>query len=319
MLAALAVISGGLWLWIGGGDQASASYRIGILHPSRVDIATVEGLQGGLAELGYFEGGNVQFEYDGPAGHGERLDAAAADLVARGVDIIFVSSTPATKAVMRATGETRTPVVFGPVNDPLAAGVVNSLRRPSGNITGVTPPPSDGRRMQWLADIAPAVRRVLVPYNPDDASSTASLTQAMEGAETMSLHVVARPVRSEADITSLLADLPRDIDAMFLPRDALITARIEEISAAAIERRLPVSAPGFIQVEAGALYSYGFVHTEIGRHAAKLVDQILRGSDPANLPVESADAFLFINLRTARAIGLEIPDHALRQAKQILR
>ncbi len=319
MLAALAVTSGGLWLWAGGDDPARASYRIGILHPSRVDIATVEGLQGGLAELGYVEGDNLHFEYDGPAGHGERLDAAAADLVKRGVDIIFVSSTPATKAVMRATIETRTPVVFGPVNDPLAAGVVDNLRRPAGNITGVMPPPSDGRRMQWLAEIVPAVRRVLVPYNPDDASSRASLEQAKEGAETMPLDVVARPVRSDADITMLLGDLPRDIDAIFLPRDALITARIEHISATAIERRLPLSAPGFIQVEAGALFSYGFVHTEVGRHAAKLIDQILRGSDPANLPVERADGSLFLNLRTARAIGLEIPDHVLRQAKQILR
>ena len=112
----------------------------------------------GHAVIGYIDGETIQYEYDGPAGYNQQLDMAAARMVARGVKVIFTSSTPATLAAKRATIDIPTPIIFGPVNDPVRAGVVDTLIRPGGNITGVMPPPSGGRRMQWMSEIAPHVR-----------------------------------------------------------------------------------------------------------------------------------------------------------------
>jgi putative ABC transport system substrate-binding protein len=284
-----------------------------------VDRVTVEGFKAGLAELGYVEGRDLEFVYDGPAGHAERLQAAAQKLVASGVDLIFVCSTPATQAVMKATAGSGTPVVFGPVNDPLKAGVVGDLRKPGGNITGIRPPSTGGRRLQWFAEIAPRVRSVLVPFNPDNASSVATLEQAQAGAKAGNMEVRRFVVRNDAELTDLIAELPSDIDAIFLPRDALITARIDDFVSASIARRLPLSVPGRSQVRSGALYSYGFDHFELGRHAATLANRILRGAAPADLPVETSSASLSVNLETAVAIGLEIPDAVLRQTEEIVR
>lgn len=307
------------WLWRAAAEGEPTPVHIGILHPSNVDVPTAQGFRAGLGALGYVENRDVVYHYDGPSGTGKALNAAAKQLLDDGVDAVFVSSTPATQAIMRASAATGTPIVFGPVNDPIGAGVVASLRQPGGNVTGVRPPPVGGKRMQLLKTIVPSVSRVLVPYRPGDKSSLASLEQAREGAESVGIELVPVEIAREADIAAMLATLPASVDALFLPRDAMINSRIDEIVAAAIHHRLPLSAPAYAQVKAGALFSYGMVHTQIGRHAAKLMDQVLRGADPGQLPVESSFAFLFVNLVTARAIGVDVPDATLAQAEDVIR
>ncbi len=316
LLLAVAVL-----FWPAGVDHGpdDTPVRVGILHPTKVDVTTFNGFKRKMSELGYREGENIVYLYPGPAGKGDQLIAAAEKMVATGVDLIFSSSTPATKAAKIATRETGVPVVFGPVNDPVAAGVVESLKYPGGNVTGVTLPASGGKRFEWLSRLKPDIRHVLFIHNVNSKSSQASLVQAREGSAGTAIHLSVHEIGSTSEISDLLSALPDSVEAIYLPRDAFITSQIELIAAAAIRERILLSTPGLIQVEAGALYSYGFEHFAVGEHAAVLADRIIHGNDPAQTPVEVARSFFFFNMATAQAIGLKITDQTIRQAKKIIR
>jgi putative ABC transport system substrate-binding protein len=210
-------------------------------------------------------------------------------------------------------------VVFGPVNDPVKAGLMTDLRHPGGNITGITLPKSAGLRLEWLAKTAPNAKHILAIYNANDPSAQATLSQAEAVLGRVNVALKHAPVANDDEITAMLANIPEEVDALFLARDSMLTSRINDIVAASLERKLPLSVPGYIQVRAGALSSYGFYHYEVGRNAAHLADQILRGANAGDLPVETADSFLFFNQKTAAQIGLEIPTDLLRQAKEIIR
>lgn len=300
-------------------DAASKVSTIGILHPGKVDMETARGFKEEMAALGYVEGQNMRYVHDGPAGRGEGLVQALDKMQAEKVDLIFSASTPATKAAQKATHQSRTPVVFGPVNDPIRAGLMTDLQKPGGNITGVTLPRSAGLRLEWLAKTAPGVRRILAIYNGNDPSAAATLAQAAAALGKLEVTLQHAPVINDEEISATLADVPADIDALFLARDSMLTSRIEDVVATSLRLGLPLSVPGYIQVRAGALTSYGFYHYEVGRNAARLADQILRGAPPGSLPVETAESFLFFNQKTAARIGLEIPVDLLRQAKEVIR
>lgn len=292
-------------------------FKVGVLHLTDVDTATFEGLRYGLAELGYVEGRDITFLYEGPALHPERLAPMIATLLRQQVDLIYVASTPATQAVKQAT---RTiPVVFAPVNDPVKAGIVASLKAPGGNLTGIRLPVGDALRLERLQRAVPSARVIWLPYSANDASANESLAQARDAAGLLQLELRPLPLHSPAEIDAALAAVPPDIDAIYLPRDSTIESRIADFVAVAQARRLPLCAPSLTQVEAGALISYGFVHREIGRQAARLADQVLRGIPPGELPVETAQNYLAINLHTAREISIEIPVDMLRQADILVR
>lgn len=301
--------------------QAGVAGRtIALVQLTEVDRNTVDGFQAGMAALGYREGDSVTYLGGEPAGSIDRLEGIILDHLKQQPDLIFVSSTPATLAVKRLTEASRQPpVVFAPVNDPLGAGIVADLRHPGGHITGVRLPTGDDLRLQWLLRIAPRTKRVYLPYTPDDKSAQTSLRQAADAAARLGVTVLARPVNAADGIQAAIAALPADADAIFLPRDSRIEAGIAQFVALAQARRLPLSAPSRIQVEAGALFSYGFVHRDIGRQAARLADQIFKGSRAGDLPVEMAENSLAINLATATAIGIAIPDDILLQAEHVVR
>jgi putative ABC transport system substrate-binding protein len=150
-------------------------------------------------------------------------------------------------------------------------------------------------------------------------SAEATLAEIREVAPKLNIELMERPIRGSGQLEALFASFPENADALFLPRDSTIEAQIAPIVRFATAHRLPLCVPSLTQVEAGALLSYGFVHREIGRQAARLADQILRGTKPADLPVETAENYLAINLRTAEEIGLPIPDHVLKQASILVR
>ncbi len=315
LLAVLAVILQSLWE-----PPADAHVpTIGALRLTPVDSETFQGFKAAMAGLGYQEGRTIRYRVTPPVGDIAHLERVAADHVAAGADLIFVSSTPATLAIKRATERDGLPVVFAPVNDPVGAGVVSNLRAPGGNLTGVRLPQGDSLRLQWLTRAVPGIRRVLLPYNPKDPSALESLRQVRETAEILGIELIVReihPARTDDDDP---IELPQGIDAIFLPRDSSVEARIAEYVAVALRRKLPLCVPGLAQVQEGALLSYGFVHREIGHQAARLADQVLRGIAPADLPVETARSYLAINLRTAAKIGVPISDELLRQAQVVIR
>jgi len=293
--------------------------RIALISLTPVDAATQEGFRLGLRELGYGEGEQVVFDRAEPAGSIKRLEPVIREKLARAPDLLVVSSTPATQAAMRLTAESKLPVIFAPVNDPIAAGIVASLAKPGGNLTGVRLAPGDAMRLWWLHELAPQVRRVLVPYTPGDRSAQGTLEQIRPLAGRLGLDLVERPLSDAGEVDRLVQALPPRIDAIFLPRDSSVEAQIARWVAVANARRLPLSAPAIAQVSAGALFSYGFQHREIGRQAARLADQVLRGIPPGDLPVEAAENILAINLATARSIGLTVSDAVLACAGFIVR
>lgn len=298
--------------------------RIGVVRLTEVDDRTFAGFREGMARLGHVEQQTVHYLVGPPSGTTEAARERLRQLLTQGVDALLVSSTPVAQIARELTsrhpagGANRVSVVFAPVNDPVAAGIVASLREPGGNITGIRLPVGDKLRLQWLHDLAPRVNKVLVPYTRSDQSAQTSLEQLREVAAALQLQLLELPLDEHADTGVGIDPLP-PADAIFLPRDSRIEARIAQWMDYARQHRLPLSAPSLLQVEQGALYSYGFMHHEIGRQAARLMDQILRGIPPGQLPVETAHNFLGINLHTAADIGLPIPDPVIRQATLVVR
>lgn len=294
--------------------------RIGVVNLSPRLEPVLDGFKEGMMELGYVEGENVVYVYDGPAANIEALDGKVQALLDADVDVIVSISTPATQVAHRLTQTTRTPVVFGPVTDPVAAGVVTAVSRPGGNVTGVRlGMESEAQRLQWLLRVNEHIRRVYVPYNSEDASAVVSVTAVSEAADALGVTLVLQEARTDEEITRAIATVSEDIHAIFLPQDSLVAARVDDFVATAVTRQLPLSAPTDEQVERGALISYSFRLHDLGIQMARLVDQILQGTSPADLPVETANFYLTINMQTADKIKLELPDIVLQSADVIIR
>ncbi len=292
------------------------TYTIGIINLAPDLESTVAGFKEGMTGLGYIEGENITYIYDGPVDGIEKLDAVAQGLVEGDVDLILSLTTPATQAAQRATADTDIPVVFVPVNDPVGAGIVDSLKHPGGNITGVTFGVQEARRLEWLMQVVPAIEQIYIPYNPEDRSAVLALETVSAAAKKLGVELIPREARNTEEITAAIENIPEEADAIFILPDGLVTARFADF----VELQLPTSGPnpGLLE-SAGALTSYGIEQVSSGKQAARLVDQIFRGVKPADLPVELGTFYSAINLRTAEAIGLDIPDSILRRADIIIR
>jgi putative ABC transport system substrate-binding protein len=304
----------------GATPDPSAPRLVAMVRLTAVDANTVAGFKAAMTTLGYQEGKQVIYLDAPPAGSVDKLEGIIRSHLDKKPDLIFVSSTPATLAVKRLTEASgKPPVIFAPVNDPLAAGIVTNLRHPGGHITGIRLPLGDDLRLQWLTRIAPHAKRIFLPYSADDMSALKSVEQVTAAAGKLGLELVRYPIPSGGTVTAALAAVPADVGAIFLPRDSRVESAIAEFVALAEQRRLPIAAPSQIQVEAGALFSYGFVHRDIGLQAARLADQIFKGIAAGDLPVEMGENSLSINLITARKLGITVPDDILAQAEQIIR
>jgi putative ABC transport system substrate-binding protein len=302
-----------------GGATPPQSYTIGVINlsPSLDDIA--EAFKEGMSELGYVEGENVTYIYEGPAGV-DKLDAVAQGLVEADVDLILSLTTPATQAAQRATAGADIPVVFVPVTDPVGAGIVDSLTKPGGNTTGVTYSVQEGRRLEWLIQVEPTIEQIHIVYNPEDQSPVLALETVSETAAQLGVELITREASTPEEITAAFENIPEEADAIFFLPDSVVNARIDDWLETAIELKLPTSGSNTSLVEDGALTTYGIDLTVSARQeAARLADQILRGIKPGDLPVEMAEFYLAINLKTAEAIDLDIPDEILLQANIIVR
>lgn len=301
------------------GEPEISTYQIGVITLAPQLEPVLDGFKAGLEEAGY-QAAQFNYVYDSPAPEISVLDQQAETLVEAGVDLILALGTPATQAAFRATEGTAIPVVFAPVTDPVAAGVVSSLSQPGGNLTGVTlGTESEGQRLQWLLRVAPDVQRIYLPYNPDDASAQASVQAVTAAATVLGVELIIHPTSTDEAITAAIDGIPEEAQAIFLAQDNKVAAYVPDFAAAAIARQLPLCVPTDGQVEQGALVSYSFRLFEIGQQTSRLADQILKGAIPANLPVETAEFFLTLNLQTAEALHLSIPNDILRTADRVIR
>ncbi len=290
---------------------------VGVVSLAPVFDQIYEGFQDKMTELGYVEGENITYLYDGPVGDIARLDTVAQEMVAQNVDLLLAFSTPATQASMRAT--TEIPILFAPISDPIGAGLVTSLANPGENATGVTFGIGEPRRLQWLLDIAPGIEQIYVPYNPNDGSAVGILQKIQEVAAPLNVELLLREAPDEAGIAAAIENIPDEADAIFLLPDTLLVNRMPEFAEAAIAHKLPISAPSDVTVPQGGLITYSMRFYPLGEQLAVMAQKIVQGTAVSELPVETAEFFLDINLKTADAIGLEISDDILRQANTIIR
>ncbi|MFH1153051.1 MAG: ABC transporter substrate-binding protein [Pseudomonadota bacterium] len=302
------------------GNQKTKTYTVGVINVTPSLDPTLEGFKAGMTELGYIEGKTIRYIYDGPTTDMGNLPAAARALTEAKADLILSITTPATKAAKQATRSSRLPVVFAVVTDPVGGDIVETIQHPGGNITGVAFGIAEARRLEWLLRIAPRIRQIYVPYNPKDKSPVLALKMVRKAAEKLGVKLITREVNDPETLDDAVTNIPAQADAVFHLPDSLIGTRLSDLTAAAGKRNLPISAANILDVKNyNMLTGYGFDQHLCGRQAARLVDQIFKGTRPMDLPVETAEFYLAINLKIAKSIGLDISEEILRQADIIVR
>lgn len=293
---------------------------IAVLLYSKNNLQALAAFKAGLRERGYVEGQSVEYVFDGVVETMEELDPAMARLMARNPDLVYAAPTLAARAAQKACREKRIPMLFGPANNAVETGLVKDRKHPGENSTGVMLSDSEAKRMQWAVEIAPRIKNVLVPYNPEDKSALVSLHSAQEAAASLGLAVIVKEVRNQAAIDALLTQWPDGIDSVFLPRDGMVMSRVKDFAELAIRKKMVLSTGTRLDyVEKGALLSYGFDDMELGKQVARLADQIFKGKNPGDLPVETAEDYLAINLKTAQAIGVPVDAGVVRLARRVIR
>jgi putative ABC transport system substrate-binding protein len=305
-------------------QQSERVRRVGVLMSGgERDPETqlrLEGFREGLQKLGWAEGGNLRIDYRWGRGSIERTRSYAAELVALKPDVIFGAPTSAAVALYR---ETRTiPVVFAQVADPVGLGMVESLARPGGNITGFALY-EYAIALKWLEllkQIAPHVTRVAILYDPEQPTSPGYIRTIEATAPSFGVQIVPHPVRdAEAIERAIETFVAEPNGGLILPPGALATRHRDLIISLAARHRLPSIFAFRFYVAGGGLASYGMDNLDLYRRAAGYVDRVLKGETPANLPVQFADKFeLVINLKTARGLGLEVPVSLLARTDEVI-
>jgi putative ABC transport system substrate-binding protein len=309
------------WPLAARGQQSAKLPAIGYLGPNTrsVDGPRIDAFLQRLRELGWLDGRTITIEYRWAEGRNEHLADMAAELVRRKVDVIFTSATPPTIAAKQATSII--PIVFAAVGDPVGAGVVDSLSRPGGNTTGLSLQQTDavGKRLELLRELVPALRRLAIMANTGNASARLDMREAETTARALGLESVTSEVPRREDIAPAFEPLKGRVDALYVCNDPLMTTNRVRINTLALGARLPTAYGNREYVEAGGLMSYGANFLDLYRRSAELVDKVLRGAKPADLPVEQPIKFdLIINQITAKALGLEVPATLLARADEVI-
>jgi|GraSoiStandDraft_9_1057307.scaffolds.fasta_scaffold07246_3 putative tryptophan/tyrosine transport system substrate-binding protein len=271
----------------------------------------------GLRDLGYVEGQNIRFEFRSAEGHLERLPELAAELVRLKVDIIVTWFTPTALAAKQATD--KIPIVMAETGDPIGTGLVASLPRPGGNVTGIASATAElaGKSVQLIRDMLPSARRVTALANATDPFSKPFLEQIKLGGEATGTTIDTVSISNSEELEIAFASMEQDRPDAVIVQPSLPSKRAAEL---ALKHRVPaVSVPRWFAEEQGGLMSYSARYVDLFRKAAVYVDKILKGAQPADLPVEQPTKFEFIlNLKTAKALGIEVPATLLARADAVI-
>jgi putative ABC transport system substrate-binding protein len=305
-------------------QQSRKLPRIGFLHPAVPETPSdwrLESFREGLRELGYVDGKNLRLEVRWGQGKLERLPSLATELVQLNVDVIVAASSPSVLAAKRAT---RTiPIVMPFSSDPVGDGLVASLARPGGNITGLSmmAPELGAKRLQLLKEVLPKLSRAMaVLWNPDYTGMSARYRQAEVAASAVGASVRSLEVRDSRELAEAFDAITRlRPDALLLLADPFTSSQRKRIVEFVAEQRLPAIYESREFVEVGGLMSYGASVRDLLRKAATYVDKILKGANPGDLPIEQPTTFeLVINMTTAKALGIKIPDSIMLRADKVI-
>jgi putative ABC transport system substrate-binding protein len=271
-----------------------------------------------LHELGWVEGRTVAIEYRWSEGRPERYAEIAAEFVRLKVDVILTvgSAVPIVKQTA-----TTIPIVFAVAIDPVSSGLVASLSKPGGNVTGLSIQANElaGKRVELLREVMPQLRRLAILFNADNTQPVLEMGETQAEARRLGIEIIPLAIRRAEDIAPAFQNLKTKADAVYAAVDQLIVANRPRILALALGEQLPTIFSERDFVKAGALMSYGPSYAELFRHSADYVDKILRGTKPADIPVEQPTKFeLVVNLATAKALDLKIPPSVLARADEVI-
>jgi putative tryptophan/tyrosine transport system substrate-binding protein len=305
-------------------QQPKSVWRIGLLGAASrqfyLDSGRLEAFQTGLRELGYVEGKNLVIEARYADGQYERLPGFASELVGLKVDLILAASSPAIRAAKQAT--TTIPIVFPSTGDPVGSGFVASLAHPGGNLTGMSNSNLDvsAKTLELLRAVLPSMSRVAVLANPGSSTESAMLKSIGAAAQTVGVRIVQMEARTLEEIEGAFAAMTRErVDALAIASDALIGMLQRQIADLAVKHALPSIAQGAGYARSGGLMGYGLNSLDTYRSAAVYVDKILRGAKAADLPVQQPSRLeLVINMRTARALKLTVPQALVVRADELI-
>ncbi len=303
--------------------EAQQAPHIGIMirDSGQSESDTVKGLRDGLKGLGYLEGKNILIEVRNARGDRGDLKSAAVDLVNEKVDLIFTTGTAATLVAMAAT--TEIPIVFRHPLDPVTLGLVKSMDRPGGNVTGVAAlsVQKAEKRLVILKEIVPTLRRVLIFYDHYNPISRVHFAIAEKAATKLGLEVAEYSIKNGKELRDALNRFKRrEGDALYHVSDVLVQSQAEYIFKVARQKRLPTMFGRVNWAARGSLAGYGPNYYEMGRQAASVIEKILKGARPGSLPIERANKFdLYINLRTASIIRVKVPPEVLKRADKVIR
>jgi putative ABC transport system substrate-binding protein len=294
--------------------------RIGVLSNFAAPDPQVEALSQGLRALGWVDRQNVEVHYRYSHGHLGQVPSLVAELVRLRVDVIVTGGEAGIRAARAATSTI--PIVMANSGDPVGTGLVASLARPGGNLTGLSLllPELGGKRLALLREAVPTVSHIAVVWNPTNAAKPREWESTLAAARTLGVRVTSVEVRKPADFPPAFAALAKtQIDALMPLTEPLTRTHRHQISEFALTHRLPMIAEIRDFAEAGGLLTYGPSLVDLWRQAATYVDKILRGAKPADLPVEQPTTFeLLVNLKTAKALGLTLPQSILLRAHEVI-
>ena len=305
------------------GQPTGKVHRIGYLSGSSATavLRFVEGFRQGLRDLGWVEGQNIVIDYRFAEGRFDRLPDLAAELVRLKVEVIVAGPTPPAVAAKNATGTI--PIVMYAVGDPVGQGLVASLARPGGNVTGLSftvGSETFGKGLELLKETVPEVRRLAVLSNPANASHALAIENVKVAARSLGVQLQLLEARGPEEFEGAFAAMAKErVAALLVPTDPVFFLHRARLAELAAKNRLPSVHSLREYVEAGGLMSYGPSLLDLLRRAATFVDKILKGAKPADLPVEQPTKFeLVINLKTAKALGLTIPQSLLLRTDQVI-
>jgi putative ABC transport system substrate-binding protein len=318
----ITLLGGAAATWpLAGRAQQTPKPTIGYLGPNArsLDGQRLVAFLERLRNLGWIEGRTIDIEYRWAEGRNDRLAEFAAEFVQRRVNVIVTSATPPMVAAKQATSVI--PIVFASVGDPVGAGVVDSLARPGGNATGLSLQATDaaGKRLELLRDVVPGLRRLATMANSANPSAALEMREAETTARALSLETIRSEILRGEDIAPAFDALKGRVEALYVCNDPLAVTNRVRINILAVGMRLPTMFVSREYVDAGGLMSNGANFLDLYRRTAELVDKILRGAKPSDIPVEQPTKFdLIINLTTAKALGLTVPPTLLARADEVI-
>lgn len=299
-------------------EKKPKKHLIGIVNLTSGLDKVIEGFKEGLTQQGYFEGENIEYVYHGAASSPVDLDPVLDDMINMDVDLIFCITTPAAKRAKMALSGHDIPIVFAPSYAPLRSGLVSGFIDHSENITGVKIGGNAPKALEWLLKVDPGIKRVFVPFDRGNSATEQSYMDLNKGADKLGVKLVVSKVSSLSELKDAFSAMPEDVDAIWLLNSFFLVSNIDLFMDKVYESRIPIGAAAS-QYRAGVLVTYGQYHERTGSQAGHLAGKVLSGTPARELPVEMADFFLGINLKTAQGIGLLVPEEVLKQADLIIR